>query len=643
MVLAVFRKHSGSFAVKILMGLLILSFAAWGVGDVISPRGDERIVATVGDISIDAVEVERQVESELRRMRELLGPRFDREQARAMGLHGAVLERIIREAVLDQSARQLGLLATDAEVRARIEANPAFRGALGGFDRGRFQQVLQANGMNESGYAALLRRQIVREAMLESTLAPVATPRALADALYRERNEKRAAEAVLVRDAEQDLPAAPSESELAQFHKANAARFTAPEYRALTVAKLDADDLARDVAVSEDDLKHAFEARAAEFDQPERRRLQQMVLRDEATAKQAAARLAGGADFAKVAVEVAKMDAAAVDLGALARDQVPADMAEAVFSLAEGAVSPLLQTPLGWHIVKVAGIEPPRKRALAEVRDALARDVARDRALDGLVGMANRFEDALGGGASIEDAAGGVGARLLKVAAIDGRGNGPDGKPVAAAGQPAASLPVASLPAADLLAQVAFATAEKSESPLTEMGDAGYFALRVDQVTPPALKALESVRAEVVALWRTQTLADKSKAVADALAAALKGGETIEAAAGARKLNVTQISPVGRDGGQDGKKTISLAAAQALFALTGTGEIAVAREPEGYRVLRLVAVHPADPAADAAGAAKLAQDAAQALAGDLHAALEAALRASQSVKVREANLDRIFR
>ena len=611
------------------MGLLILSFAAWGVGDVISPRGGDRIVATVGDVSIDAAEVERQAENEMRRMRELLGPRFDREQARAMGLHGAILERIIRETVLDQSALQLGLLATDSEIRAKIEATPAFRGPLGSFDRNRFQQVLLGAGMNESGYAALLRRSIAREAMLESTLAPVAAPKVMIQALYRERFETRAAESVLVRDAEQDLPAAPGEAELVEFHKANAARFTAPEYRALTVARFDADDLARDVAVSEDDLKHAYEVRAGEFDQPERRRLQQMVLREEATAKQAAARLAGGADFARVAVDVAKMDPAAVDLGALARDQVPADLAETVFSLVAGAASAPLQTPLGWHIVKVLGIEPPHKRTLAEVRDALARDVARDKALDGLVSLANRFEDALGGGASIEEAAGGVGARLLKVPAIDSRGNGPDGKPVAAAG----------LPSADLLAQVAFATTEKSESPLTEMGENGYFALRVDQITPPALKALETVRADVVALWRTQKRAEKSKAAADALAAAVKGGQDMKAAAEARKLHLAPIAPVGRDGG----KTISPASAQALFALAAPGEVAIAREPEGYRVLRLGAIHPADPAADAAGVDKLAQDTAQALTGDLHAALEAALRAGLSVKVREANLDRIFR
>ncbi|MEK7821093.1 MAG: SurA N-terminal domain-containing protein [Pseudomonadota bacterium] len=629
MVLAVLRKHSGSILVKILMGLLILSFAAWGVSDVLSPKGGDRVVATVGERSIDAVEVERQVESEIRRMRELLGPRFDREQARAFGLHKAVLDRIVREAVLDQAASRLGLVATDAEVRAEIEANPAFKGPLGSFDRNRFQQVLMASGLNEAGYTALLRRSIIVQAMTESALASLPAPKVLAEALYRERGEKRVAETVVVADAAQIVAAAPSDDELVAFHKDNAARFTAPEYRALTVARLDAGDLARDVAVSEEDLKHAYDARAGEFDQPERRTLQQMVLRDEETAKKAAAALARGADFAKTAVEIAKMDAAAVDLGALARDQVPADLAEAVFSLAPNAVSAPLKTPLGWHIVKVVGIEAPRKRALAEVRAQLSQDVARDKALDGLVGLANRFEDALGGGATIEDAAQGVGARVLRVAAIDARGLGPDGKPPAEAG----------LPPADLLAQVAFATAEKSESPLTEMGEHGYFALRVDKIIPPALKPLADIRAEAIALWRSQKLAEKSKAEAEALAAAVKGGEALKAAAAKRKLAPSETPALGRDGG----KTISPAAAQALFALAAPGEVVVARDKDGYRVLRLVSIAPADPAADAEGAATFARDVAQSLGGDLRAALEAALRREMSVKINEANLDRIFR
>ncbi|MBM3565166.1 MAG: hypothetical protein FJX42_03515, partial [Alphaproteobacteria bacterium] len=323
MVLAVLRQHSGSIGVKILMGLLILSFAAWGVSDVFSPKGGDRVVATVGSQTIDAVDVERRVENELRRMRDLLGPRFDREQVRAFGLHRAVLDQLIREAVLDQAARRLGLVVSDEVLRVAIEADPAFKGPLGTFDRNRFQQVLSNAGLSENAYIALLRRGTTTQAVLESTLQPAGAPKALADPLYRERFERRQAETVSVKDAAQAAPAAPKDDELAAFHQANAARFTAPELRELTVARLDAADLAHEIAVGDEDIKAAYEARADEFEQPERRKLQQMVFADEAAAKKAAGRLVQGSDFARVAADEAKMDAAATDLGLLARNQMP--------------------------------------------------------------------------------------------------------------------------------------------------------------------------------------------------------------------------------------------------------------------------------------------------------------------------------
>ncbi len=629
MVLEAIRKRSGSIVVKVLFALLILSFALWGIGDFLAPRTQDRVVATVGEASISATDVERQAESEIRRLRDLLGARFGREQAREFGLYNAVLQRLIQESLLEQAAVRAGLAIADTDLRAEIEATPNFKGALGTFDRGRFQQFLQAAGYSEGAYIALLRRAMLRDILLDSALAPVFSPKVAAAIIYREHGEKRSAEAVLVKDIEQTAPVASSEDEIVAFHRANAQRFTAPEYRAISVARMDVDDLAREIAVSEDDLRQAFEARAAEFDLPERRRLVQMVFRDEEGAKRAAEALARGGDFAAIAMDEAKMDSAAIELGALARDQIPTDLADPVFSLPLGGHSAPLKSPLGWHIVKVVAVEAPQKRTLNDVRDTLAKELAHDKAIDGLIGLANRFEDALGGGASLEDAAAGVGIRVVSVAQMDARGNDPDGRPVAGEG----------LPKLDLLAQVAFATGEGSESPLTEMGDNGYFALRVNKIVPPTLKPLDQVRGEVLAAWRAQALAGLARTAATAIEIEARAGASLKAAAEKQKLAVSVLGPLGRDGGG----VLPPPAATALFGLAEIGDLAVARTAEGYHVVQLVAIHPVDPAQDAAGLDKIAGDLAKAIGSDLQGAFEGALRREISVKIREANLDRIFR
>jgi peptidyl-prolyl cis-trans isomerase D len=194
------------------------------------------------------------------------------------------------------------------------------------------------------------------------------------------------------------------------------------------------------------------------------------------------------------------------------------------------------------------------------------------------------------------------------------------------------------MPKTDLLAQVAFATGESTESPLTEMGEDGYFALRVDKVTPPALKPLAEVRGEVLAAWRARKLAEMAKTAADEIAADARA-EGLKAATAKRKLTASETGVIGRDGGG----VVPQPVAAATFGLGKPGEVAVVRVADGYQIVRLAETRTADPAQEAEGAKKIAEELAKALGNDVRVAFENALRRDVPVKIREANLDRLFR
>ncbi|HYZ41603.1 MAG TPA: SurA N-terminal domain-containing protein, partial [Stellaceae bacterium] len=53
------RSRAGSFIIKLLFGLLILTFGIWGIGDIFRLRGtNHTTVATVGRHSIGAEELQ---------------------------------------------------------------------------------------------------------------------------------------------------------------------------------------------------------------------------------------------------------------------------------------------------------------------------------------------------------------------------------------------------------------------------------------------------------------------------------------------------------------------------------------------------------------------------------------------------------
>src|SRR6266481_1892512 len=102
------RSKAGSLVVKILFALLIVSFGVWGIGDIFRERSAaETTVASVGDIKIQADELQNAVRQEMDRMRPVFGGNFTLEQAKQFGLVGAALERIVAGDLMDLEQRRL--------------------------------------------------------------------------------------------------------------------------------------------------------------------------------------------------------------------------------------------------------------------------------------------------------------------------------------------------------------------------------------------------------------------------------------------------------------------------------------------------------------------------------------------------------
>ena len=174
------------------------------------------------------------------------------------------LQDLVGQRLINLQASDMGLVVPDDALRTLVTEDPVFHSG-GQFDRSRFDQLLRASGLSEDAYLASLRQQVVRAALTGSIAGPVQAPPGLVDAIYRYRNEQRRGHYVPVPIASiTDVPA-PSEDELAQFHEAHEAQFTAPEYRGLTFIKLEPKDLIDEIEVSDEDIEGAYQSRLEEF------------------------------------------------------------------------------------------------------------------------------------------------------------------------------------------------------------------------------------------------------------------------------------------------------------------------------------------------------------------------------------------
>ena len=603
------RAKADSLIVKVLFGLLILSFCGWGVYDVLLRASPDISVASVGDLKIGPDQLNRAVQNRIAQLRQVFGGSFDLAQAKQLGVVDQQLDQLINADLIQLEVGRLKLAAGDDAVRAQILDNPAFRSPSGQFDPERYRQLLAQNGYSQPQYEAGLRSDIVRGDLLQGVAAGAAAPKVLLDTLYRQRAEKRVADTVFLPFALVTDIGQPSETDLQQFHDQHADLFRAPELRSFTMAVMNLDDMAKSIDVSDADLKDEYQRRKAEFDLPERRHLEQVIAPNQAAADAVENALKSGKTLAAAAA-AAKL-AAPQDLGTIAKADLPdASIADAAFALPQDGYSAPVKSAFGYHVLHLIATEAPRSKSFDEVKASLRADLQRNDAADAIDRLSKRVEDKLAGGAGIEAVASDLGLKLVKVADTDHAGHTIDG------GTAAIPAPV------NEFLETAFSASAGETSAVQDTSDGGIYVLRVDKITPAAVRPLADVHDRVLAAWQQQQRIDRVGKEAKEILDAVNAGTSLKDVAAKQALATTTTPPIERQGASGGLPETMLGP---LFQLK-LHQATSGQSADGSYVAELTQVMPADPAADQEKVRELAHQLDTNLQQDLIGQFEKALR-----------------
>ncbi len=622
------RQTTGSWVVKIFLGIVMLSFAVWGVGDILRGGGNQS-VAVVGDIAIGAQELSNSYQREYQRLSNRFGGRLSSEDARSLGLVNATLERLIGQTLIQQAAAELGLTASDAVIAADIRANPAFRNSVGQFDPAVFEQTLASNGFSEASFVAATRRDIARDQLLRAVAANTLAPDVLVDRFFRYRGEQRVAQLVIVPTGSTRDVAEPDDATLQEYYRQNETDYTAPELRAVTYFTLRPQDLVAEVAVTDEEIAEEYDIRRDEFVMLERREIEQLLYEDEKAAQAAYDRFSRGDDLAVIAQDTKSLTAGAVSLGLITKSRLPNEAREAVFALAEGQISRPTKSAFGWHVFRVVKVEPGSTKSLEDVREQLRNDIALRGAQDVLFDIANRIEDEFAGGASVVEAANRMSIAITRADAVD------------AAGRDANGNAITTLPQIGDFLPVVFATEVGAEPALHE-SETGYFAFGVEEVIAPAIRPFASIRAKVRADWEAATRTDATQKTATEIADKVRSGTEIEGIAGQRGTRFKTTDPLTRDSfGAD--RNVSAELLTKLFDIA-PGEITVAATPaqDGFVVAKLTEIRAVGEKASAEVRTAVETAMRRSVTNDIVSAYRAALAEEYGVDVNQAAIDALF-
>jgi peptidyl-prolyl cis-trans isomerase D len=518
---------------SVVMGVLILSFAVWGIADIFKGFGQSTL-AKIGKTEISTEQFRQTYTDRLQQLGRQFGRPLTMEQARAFGLDRQVLQQTIAEAALDEDARRMGLGQSDAEVMRIIYNDPNFKGLGGNFDPARFQATIRQYGYTEQRYLAEQRRVGLRRQIAGTISAGLEPPKLLIDALTRFQNEQRSVDYIKLDAAQAGTIEAPSPEALAAYFDDHKTQFRAPEYRKLSFVVINPEEVGKWSEVSDEDAKKAFEQRRDRIGTPEKREVQQMVFPNAEEAATARSRITSGTSFDDVAKE-RNLNLADVDLGMIAKSAIidPA-IADAAFALPSGEVSQPVQGRFGVALVKIGKIEPGVTPSYEGVAAQVKKEIATERARSKVAELHNKMEDERGGGASVVEAAQKLGLTAVTIEAVDRSGRTPDGQPVG-------NIPRG----LDVVSQAFTSSVGVDNDPIQFAG--GYVWYDVLNVTPSRERNLDEVRAQVETKWRDDQISTKLRAKATEMVGKLESGGTLAAEAASIGSKVETAAGFRRD------------------------------------------------------------------------------------------------
>jgi peptidyl-prolyl cis-trans isomerase D len=615
--LQIMRTAAKSWVSKGLFLVLVGSFGLWGINDIFTSNPRSKPIARVGGEEIPRRFIESQYKQELQRIRSLTQDAPPAELARRFGVLDSIVAQTVEKTIFERAADDLGLKISDARFIDQMRTTPGMTDEQGKFQPQRLRQALSQIGLSEAAFIDIQKKEIARVDLVGALTASPPLPALLLTHSYLASQEQRTADILLIdaKTAYADI-AAPDDVTLTAFYDSRKAQFEQPEYRALTLLHLSLADIAKKLTVTDAELRTSYDERAADFNKPQRRTLDQQVFqtKDEALQAAAAARKSGQL---KNAVRLDDVTAA---------DLLPSLQA-LVFALDKGDISDPIQTDLGWHVVQVKSITKSGNRSFEDVRAEIKTQLQQDKAVAELASLQNKVEDALAGGASLEETAKQFDLPIRKTGPLNASGADKTGKRDTATNVDTKLL------------REAFTLPEGQESNLIATSGEDLWIVRVDAVTQAAAPPLADIKADVVRVWQDQERTQKAKAEAEALMTQLKNGATLDSLTKGRKgFRSLTTSALSR---QASSQDYPAPLVSKIFAAR-IGDAVQVETPSGIALARVKTIRAADTTGLADAEKTLTPRVRQDVSEDLMQQFSAALRQVYPVKINHDIIDQMY-
>ncbi|MDX2423576.1 MAG: SurA N-terminal domain-containing protein [Amphritea sp.] len=430
------RDNSQGIVAKIIVGLIIVTFALFGVESLVSLTSGSNAPATVNGVEISEHELLQGADLQRRQLLAQMGENADPTLLDDNLINKATLDNLIQREVLVQSAVDQDMAISDHMLDQMIINTQDFQ-VEGVFNSDQYQAVLRNAGLTPMMYKDLLRKESLIDYERSGYMLSAFVLDSDVENIIKLDRETRDMAYLKVGLSDYMANVSISADELSAYYDAHLQDFMTEEQVAIEYLLINKADLLKEVTVDEGELQSQFDQLKAVFNAQEQRTVSHIMVEvsddvDDATALAKAQalqeRLAAGEDFAALAQTESDDPGSAAsggDLGVYQNGMLDGPFEQAVYGLKKGEVSEPIRTAFGYHLIKLTDLSESKPPVFDEVKDELIAEQMENKVEQLYVERVGQLTDLSFSSGDLQEPAAELGLNIVEVKPF-GRQGGDD-------------------------------------------------------------------------------------------------------------------------------------------------------------------------------------------------------------------------
>ncbi len=364
--------HNNTRLIQIVLAIVFLPFAFFGVDSYFRASDRGTAVATVGGQPITQQEFARALQERQAYLQRVIGGRVDPAMLDSPELRFAVLDGIVRQRLLVIQALRANVLVSDRQLRQVINEQTAFQ-ENGKFSPARYEDLLQRQNMTVVSFENNLRRDLMLQRLNDAYQGTAIVPNSVAERLLRINAQQREVSQSVLEPASFVSQVKLEDGAAKRYYDAHATEFQVPEQARLDYLVFALDSVAARIDVNADEIKQFYEQNLKQYARGEERQASHILIavdakaseqdkqaaraKAEQLARQARQNPAGFADLAKTNSQDPGSAAKGGDLGFFPRGANAKPFDDAVFAMKVGEIAGPVESQFGYHVIRLTAVK----------------------------------------------------------------------------------------------------------------------------------------------------------------------------------------------------------------------------------------------------------------------------------------------